>query len=70
MPAINFRKQSEEIFKEVELIFDSILCLCIEGPEVCTKAELMEAITKEAEKGYALCAINKMESLPPQRQSK
>ena len=47
--------------KEIQLIFDSILCLCIEGPEVCTKADLIEAIVKETEKGYALCGINNWE---------
>ena len=36
-------------------IFDSIVCLAVEGPEFHTKLELMKAIEKEAIKGYVLC---------------
>lgn len=43
---------------ELRNIFDSIICLAVEGPELHTKFELMEAIKKEAMKGYEMCKRN------------
>jgi len=40
---------------ELQELFDSILCLAVEGPEVCSKPKLLEAIRKEAITGYTLC---------------
>lgn len=37
-------------------LFESISCLCCEGPEFMTTIELMRAIGKDAGKGYDLCA--------------
>ena len=36
-------------------IFESISCLCAEGPEFHTKLELVELIQAEAIKGYNFC---------------
>jgi len=44
-----------EQITELKDIFDSIICLAVEGPEFCTKLKLMDAIQKEAMKGYKLC---------------
>jgi len=41
--------------QKLQSLFDSIICLAMEGPEFHTKLELMEAIEKEATKGYELC---------------
>jgi len=36
-------------------LFESILCLCSEGPEFHTKMELMDAVLREARKGFSIC---------------
>ena len=36
-------------------LFESISCLCCEGPEFMSKMKLMSAIGKEANKGYDIC---------------
>lgn len=36
-------------------LFESISCLCCEGPELMSKMELMSAINKDAGKGYDIC---------------
>ena len=36
-------------------LFESISCLCCEGSEFMTKMELMEAIGKDALRGYDIC---------------
>jgi len=41
--------------KELQELFNSILCLCAEGIEFMTRVELAESISKEATKGYDLC---------------
>lgn len=46
---------TKEQIEEVKNLFDSITCLCVEGPEFHTKMELMDIIIKEAVKGYNLC---------------
>lgn len=46
---------TKEQIEEVKNLFDSITCLCAEGPEFYTKMELMDIIVKEAVKGYNLC---------------
>lgn len=40
--------------REANKLFDSILCLCCEGPELLSKIDLVECIKKEAMKGYNL----------------
>lgn len=45
----------DEKIAELQSLFDSIVCLTVEGPEYHTKLELMDAIKKEAIKGYDLC---------------
>lgn len=44
------------MIEELRDIFGSIACLSVEGPEVCARVELMEAISKKALKGYNLCS--------------
>ena len=39
-------------------LFDSIVCLAAEGPELHPKLDLMEAIIEEATKGYDICACH------------
>ena len=41
--------------EKLRTIFESISCLCAEGPEFCTKLELTDAIQKDAMKGYNFC---------------
>ena len=36
-------------------LFESILCLCSEGPEFHTKMELMDAVLREAREGFSIC---------------
>lgn len=43
------------IVEKCRLLFESISCLCCEGPEFMTKMELMKAIGKDAGEGYDLC---------------
>ena len=45
----------KETIIELQGLFDSIVCLALEGPEFHTKLELMKAIEKEAMRGYELC---------------
>lgn len=40
---------------EAKHLFESITCLCAEGPEFHTKMELLEAISREAVKGFNFC---------------
>ena len=40
---------------ELQELFDRIVCLAVEGPEVATKGQILEAIRKEAITGYNLC---------------
>lgn len=40
--------------EEVRELFDSILCLCVEGREVVARKHLLDEIQKEAEKGYEI----------------
>lgn len=40
--------------REANKIFESITCLCAEGPEFYSKLNLVELIVKEALKGYNL----------------
>ena len=49
-----FKTRYAELEKAQEL-FESITCLCVEGPEFHTRKELMESILREAEKGYGFC---------------
>ena len=42
-------------------LFESILCLCSEGPEFYSKLELMDTIIKEASKGYGICKSHQPE---------
>lgn len=41
--------------EEIKNIFDSIICLAAEGPEVMKCIELVDKIAKESERGYNLC---------------
>jgi len=36
-------------------LFESIMVLCVEGPEVCKRMDLINIILKESIKGYDLC---------------
>lgn len=36
-------------------IFETIMCLCAEGPDVLRKMELVDLILKEAVRGFDLC---------------
>lgn len=40
--------------EEARELFDSIICLCVEGREVVTRKHLLDVIQKEAEKGYEI----------------
>jgi len=40
--------------EEARNLFDSIICLCVEGREVVAREHLLDAIEKEAEKGYEI----------------
>ncbi len=41
--------------EECKDFFESIMCLCVEGPEFHTKMELVDIILAEATNGYNLC---------------
>ena len=43
-----------EKLKETRDLFESIICLCVEGREVVARKHLLDAIQKEAEKGYEI----------------
>jgi len=45
----------KEIIMKLQNLFESIICLAVEGPEFFTKLELMDAIQKEAMQGHELC---------------
>lgn len=46
--------QRERVHK-IKQLFESIACLCFEGPELFPRRELMESIQQEASKGYGIC---------------
>lgn len=48
----------DELIEQLKNLFESISCLCAEGPEVMTKWQLTEKIQSEAMFGYALCKSN------------
>ena len=48
----------KNIIEQAKDLFESITCLCAEGPEFMKKLELTEAISKEAIKGFNLCKEN------------
>ena len=39
--------------------FESIICLCVEGREVTARKNLLDAIQKEAERGYKIVKAGK-----------
>lgn len=39
---------------EVQELFNSIICFCVEGREVVARKHLLDAIQREAEKGYEI----------------
>ena len=41
--------------EKIKNIFDSIVCLCVEGVEFMTRTELATKIIEEATKGYKIC---------------
>ena len=41
--------------EEIKEVFNSIMCLAIEGPEVMRSIEIIDKIAKESERGYVLC---------------
>ena len=49
---------NEQEVVKLRNLFDSIVCLADEGPELHTKLNLMEAIIEEATKGYDICACH------------
>jgi len=51
------------MIRKVKDIFESITCLCAEGPEFHGKMELVELIAKEAVKGYFLCRAERSVSM-------
>ena len=50
--------------EECKDFFESIMCLCVEGPEFHTKMELVDAICQEATKGYDLCRSSQQADSP------
>ena len=40
--------------EEIKNIFDSIICLCVEGAELFSATKILNSICKEAEKGCDL----------------
>ena len=40
--------------QEIQQLFNSIICLCVEGPECVSRRKLMDAILRKAEKGHAI----------------
>lgn len=45
----------EETIECIKDLFDSITCLCAEGPEFHTKMELMDLILERSMAGYDIC---------------
>jgi len=45
----------KDTIEKLQRLFDSISCLCAEGPEFYGKIALVEAIGREAMKGYDIC---------------
>ena len=45
----------EKLIEELKTLFDSIICLCADGPEFHNKLQLVDLIGKEAGKGYNIC---------------
>lgn len=41
--------------EQLKKLFESISCLCAEGPEVFEALKIIEAIQKETTKGYKIC---------------
>jgi len=54
----------KEDIKKCQELFDSISCLCCEGPEFMSKIELMSAIGKDAGKGYDICKRHLIANAP------
>jgi len=48
-------KRCEQTLKQCKDLFESISCLCAEGPEFMGKLQITEAVLKDAMKGYNLC---------------
>ena len=49
--------------EEARNLFDSIICLCVEGREVVAREHLLDAIEKEAEKGYEITEAGETQRL-------
>ena len=45
----------DKTVEKAKALFDSIICLRVEGVEFYTSTEILEAILTEAKKGYDLC---------------
>ena len=56
-------KEVRELNKLNE-IFNSILCLCVEGRELTSRDNLLDAIQKEANIGLALTSAKAKDSMP------
>ena len=56
MPNIKYMLFEIEKKKEIKKLFESIICLCVEGVEVMGRTELLAAITRDAAKGFNLCS--------------
>jgi len=37
---------------EIKYLFDSIICLCVEGIELCPSEQIIDGVLKEAIKGF------------------
>ena len=44
----------DENIEKLYKLFDSILCLCVEGREVTQRLHLLDIIQREAERGLAI----------------
>lgn len=51
------QEEMNEKLAEIKNLFESITCLCAEGPEFMGKLQLVDAIRKEAHKGFDICKI-------------
>lgn len=46
----------KETIEKAQFLFSSIVCIAAEGMEFMSKVDRIDAMVKEASKGYALCS--------------
>ena len=54
---------NKEEIEEIKNLFDSIMCLCVEGVEFMGRVELALKISEDAARGYKICRrhLNKID---------